>query len=467
MTLFIALPSPARGASAAPASTTAPPVYRYAVSLDGASLAGQGEAPLSALPRKVGEVAVVVPADALSWHRVKLPQLPRSTNAARLRTVLEGLVEERVLDEPAMLHLALAPGVHTGPGSAGAAAEAVWVACCYRPWLEEQLLRLEQHGIRCGRILPAAWPLPAGAVEDAAGDAAQNSTADDGRRDDWLLTGDAQRPWLQVCSAVGVWRVPLRSAADLRRALAARSAPRAGGTGDEHEHEQEEPGAAPLERLEAEPEVVELGERWLQRLLPVRPPEQGWLRAAASGWNLAQFDLRQSGHGRLRRRAHRAVRRFVHAPEWRRARIGLVLLTLAHLAGLNGWAWQQRHEMQARREAVRQLLVDSFPGTRTVVDAPVQMAREVAALRQAGGQLSRSDLEALLHALASTLPAGQRLQRIDYQRGEFVAAGLRLESADLAAAQQRLAGHGLRLAASPSSSPGEPERFVLNAIPAP
>jgi len=81
-------------------------------SADRQRLRQQGSAPPALLPGQ-GEATVIVPAAALSWHRVTLP--PGSlASAARLRSVLAGLLEDRLLDEPEQLHFALEPGARAG-----------------------------------------------------------------------------------------------------------------------------------------------------------------------------------------------------------------------------------------------------------------------------------------------------------------------------------------------------------------
>jgi general secretion pathway protein L len=56
---------------------------------------------------------------------------------------------------------------------------------------------------------------------------------------------------------------------------------------------------------------------------------------------------------------------------------------------------------------VRSALTSTFPkSVKVVVDAPLQMEREVAALRQATGAASGRDLESMLAALAAAAPAG-------------------------------------------------------------
>jgi general secretion pathway protein L len=84
--------------------------------------------------------------------------------------------------------------------------------------------------------------------------------------------------------------------------------------------------------------------------------------------------------------------------------------------------------LAAKREAARGILTETFPNVRVVVDAPVQMEREVAALRQQTGGLSRRDLDALLGALATAVPAGRAATALDYNGSELRGARPRAEA---------------------------------------
>ncbi len=65
------------------------------------------------------------------------PGIPLGANqqTPRLRSILEGLLEDRLLDDPAQLHFALQPGARAG--------SPVWVAVCDRSWLRDHLQALE------------------------------------------------------------------------------------------------------------------------------------------------------------------------------------------------------------------------------------------------------------------------------------------------------------------------------------
>ena len=92
-----------------------------------------------------------------------------------------------------------------------------------------------------------------------------------------------------------------------------------------------------------------------------------------------------TGRTRALRKAGSAASAFLYAPQWRAARWGVGLLAAAHLVGLNAWAWQERDALAAKQAGVRNALTQTFPKVQVVVDAPVQMERELAVLRQAAG----------------------------------------------------------------------------------
>ena len=112
---------------------TAQTEFEYVLTPDGRAAGRHASAQAALLPLPAGagsELVAIAPASALSWHQV---ELPKGTNARspRLRAVLEGLLEDKLLDEPEALHFALAPNAPaTGP---------VWVAVCDRAWLRAGL----------------------------------------------------------------------------------------------------------------------------------------------------------------------------------------------------------------------------------------------------------------------------------------------------------------------------------------
>ena len=97
------------------------------------------------------EVVVVVPSAALSWHSIQLPD-GVTASSPRLRSILEGLLEERLLDDLDTVHLALAPTFRTVENSS------TWVAACNKAWLFEHLQVLEAAQRPVTKVVPEFSP---------------------------------------------------------------------------------------------------------------------------------------------------------------------------------------------------------------------------------------------------------------------------------------------------------------------
>ena len=396
--------------------------YRYTLSADGHSASGQGSARAALLPaagRGAGELVAVVPARALSWQRVQLPQGVGS-QSPRLRAVLDGLLEERLLDDTAQLHFALQPGARAG--------SPVWVAICDRAWLRESLQALELAGRPVARVVPEFAP---GATASGQPELFVQGTPDDPQL---VITGYGAQQ--------GVAVLPLSGAALALGNANANTDPDA-------------PAAAPVH---AEPAVAALAEQVLARPVQLQTASERALQAAAGGWDLAQFDLASSGRTRALRKAGTLAGALLQAPQWRAARWGAALLVLAHLAGLNAWAWQERGALAAKQAGVRNALTQTFTQVQVVVDAPVQMERELALLRQSAGGMSASDLEPLMAAAAQALPAPWQASAIDYATGELRLRGPALSNEEATQARQTLAASGYRLRS-------DGDALVLHAAP--
>jgi general secretion pathway protein L len=381
--LIIPLPAAVTGASTE---------FEFALTHDGSTVARHGAAAGPLLPPPSGagaEVVAIVPASMLSWHRVELPKgtTPRSP---RLRALLEGLLEDRLLDDPESLHFAAEPQFR---------AEApTWVATCDRAWLRECLLALEAAGRPVSRIVPEFAP-----------------------RGEPLLyaIGEAQAPTLVAATADGVTTLPLSAAAlALLPALAADT------------------------RFVSEPAVAEIAEQVLQQRPALQHPAERWVQAAQSPWDLAQFEFSRSGRARTMKRAGAMWADVRSAPQSRAARWGAIALVVLNLVGLNAWAWRERSSIDEKRDLVRRSLTQTFPNVRVVVDPPVQMEREVAALRIATGASSARDFEAMLGALAASLPPQRAATGVDYANGELRVRGLGLGAEEVRALSSTLKAQG-------------------------
>ncbi len=350
-----------------------------------------GAAALALLPR-ADELVAVVPLALLSWHRVTLPKVA----SARLRSALDGLLEERLLDEPAAMHFALGPR-----GTVAGHAGEVWVAACDKAWLQAALQAFEAAGRPVARIVPEYAPLE--------GDQAPQ----------WHALGPEGQAQLVRCGADGVQSLPLSGGARVALAMAAPDAA----------------GVAP--QIWADPAVAAQAESLLGHKVQVRHSSQAMVGAALSGWDLAQFDLASTGGTRLARRAAQGWAQLAGSAAWRPARWGVAALVAAQVVGLNLWALQERAALEAKRAEVKALLTRSFPKVAVVIDAPLQMEREVAVLRQSTGAAQERDLEPMLGAVSASFKPSASVNRsiaaINYVAGELTLKGFSPAPADAAA----------------------------------
>jgi general secretion pathway protein L len=382
---------PANGPAAGAAAE-----FVYAFSADGLQVQHHGRCAASLLPRASEVVAAVAETD-IAFHRITCPKAP----AARLRAALGGVLEDTLLDDPTTLHLALQPAATAG--------QPVWVAVLDKAWLVPQIDALEAAGLQVDRVAPLLSPLPASGA-DTPDDgpfrlhiqAAEGGHADAG-------TSTAQ---VSLAHAGGVSTWPLQGT--LARALL--------------------PDPLPADlRCSASPALVQTAEAWLGRPVAVLTAPERLLQAAAGAWNLRQFDLapRHRGAARLR-----AALQQLRSPAWAPVRWGLGGLVIAHLVGLNAWAWQQRAELQTRRDTVLTLMRTTHPQVRAILDAPLQMRRENETLRAAAGRAGDTDLEPMLQAAASAWPDTVPLQTLKFEGQQLSLGAPALGEADV----QRLRG---------------------------
>jgi general secretion pathway protein L len=354
MSILVVLipPRPRLGPASADAAASSTVEFGYVLSPDGLSVGSQGRCAASLLPKADSVVAVLADCD-VGWHRITLPKAPR----AKMRAALVGLLEEALLDEPELTHLALAPGASPG--------QAAWVAAVHKPWLASHLAVLEKANRSVERVVPAAWPdeVPIGHFMEAPG-----------------ADGSTEQMTLVWSDANGVACLGLQGTL-ARTLLPTQPADNA--------------------RWTATPAVAAQAERWLGVPVIVLSAEHRALQATRTLWNLRQFDLAP------RHRGARALRdawlRWL-SPAWRPVRWGVAGLVALNLLGLNLWAWHQRDAITRKQQAMVELLRSTYPNVRAVIDAPAQMQRETESLRAAAGKPGENDLEVLLQAAASAWP---------------------------------------------------------------
>jgi len=343
-----------------------PREYAYVLSPDGLSLGRQGRCTAPMLPRADSVVAVMAPTD-LSWHRITLPKAP----ASRLRAALAGMLEDAVLDDPEDLHLALSPQAKVG--------QPCWVAACDHTWLTSQLMALEKAKLRVDRVVPGLAPdEPATALFHEAQEGVDPGS--DG----------AAGVMLSWSTTEGVATWPLTGT--LAHVLLPDPLP-------------------PQTRVLATPPVAAPAERWLGRPVTVQTESEHLLLAARSLWNLLQFELTPRSKGVY---AFNDQWRRLMGPQWRPARMGLAVLIVVQVLGLNLWAWHQERLLKTRKAEMAQLLKQAHPQVQVVVDPAAQMRRETDALRMLAGVPGDADLEAMLAAVVRAWPEDRTLGAFRY-----------------------------------------------------
>ena len=381
--LIIALPHSAPAASAA---------YAH-VHSDGHSVVRSATGPASTLSAHAGEVVAVVPYSRLSWFSV---QLPPASHGPRLQSVLHGLLEDRLLDDPQHLHLVLAPDAQDTARTGGPSV----VAVCSATWLREALAPLQAAGLTVQRIVPELSPSDKATV---------------------YVMGEPDHAFSVLSHATGVTLLPPNTAqwtafAELRQ--------------DNFP-------------IHAEPAMVSRVQSTLQRQPMLQSAAQRWVKSSQSAWDLAQGEWAQGPVQRLQRQVLAAWQTLLHAPSYRPVRWGVAALLALQVLGLNVLAWREHSALKALQSAQHSILTRTFPSVTLVIDAPLQMQREVDALQQKIGASSSTDFEPLLAALASVLPADQTPSQIDFANHALRVQGVRLEPH--ATESPQLSAQGLRL----------------------
>lgn len=377
---------------ALPHSANATTAYAH-VHSDGHAVLRSATGAAATLSAHAGEVVAVVPHSRLAWLRL---QLPPASHGPRLQSVLHGLLEDRLLDDPQQLHLVLAPDTEQIARSGGE----TLVAVCDKQWLRDALAPLQAAGLTVQRIVCELSPSDTPVLQ---------------------VMGEPDQSQSVLCHAHGVTLLPPNTAQ--WRAFA--------------ELSQDDL------QIQAEPAMVARVQSTLQRQPMLQSAAQRWVKSSQSDWDLAQGEWAQGRTQRLQRQALAAWQTVLHAPAWQLVRWGLVALVALQVLGLNALAWRERSALNAQQASLQNILKTTFPSVTLVIDAPLQMQREVDALQQKSGSASSTDFEPLLAALAGVLPAGQTPQQIHFANHALRVQGVALDSN--AAGMARLKAQGLSL----------------------
>jgi general secretion pathway protein L len=361
---------------------------------DGHSVQRSATGAAATLSTHAGEVVAVVPHSRLAWLRV---QLPPASHGPRLQSVLQGLLEDRLLDDPQQLHIVLAPDsshlAHTGGETL--------VAVCDKQWLRDVLAPLQAAGLTVQRLVPELSPTDTPVLQ---------------------VMGEPEHSQSLLCHTHGVTLLPPNTAQ--WRAFA--------------ELSQDDL------QIQAEPAMVARVQSTLQRQPMLQSAAQRWVKSSQSSWDLAQGEWAQGRAQRTQRQLLAAWQTLLHAPAYLAVRWGILVLVAVQVLGLNALAWQESRALNAQQASLHNILKTTFPSVTFVIDAPLQMQREVDALRQKSGAASSTDLEPLLAALAGVLPAGQTPQQIHYANQALRVQGVVLDSNAAEVARLKMQGLSLR-----------------------
>jgi general secretion pathway protein L len=171
--------------------------------------------------------------------------------------------------------------------------------------------------------------------------------------------------------------------------------------------------------------------QWQQLKLPMA----AWLaRAASSPWNLLQGDFAQRASiGRVGQWLGLGWREgWLRPLAW-----GAVALAAVTVLGINLKAWQLRQRLAAYQAEQVALLKRAAPKLDVIVDAPLQLRRELRQLRAATGQPNPGDAEAMLAALHVAGSGADKWQRVEYKAGELSISGIAASDGTLQALRAR------------------------------
>lgn len=338
----------------------------FVQSPDGRSIMRQGYAPLVLLD-KLANTVLIVPTQRLSFHLITLPKAP----AAKLRVALEGVLEELVLDDPAELAFAVAPQAQEK--------NATWIAVYEKAWMKTVLESFDLAGHKITRIIPQNHPSLTPHFE---------------------VQGNDDSPWLIRTDSTGVVSSPLKFSSYLCTNI------------------------TPEDTIYSPPNLAIEAEKYTGREPVIRSVGQSMLHSASTNWDLAQFDIKVGGTSPALRKLKILFESFKYEKHWGFARWGVILLLLSQIIGLNFVAWQEYQQIKLKKQESTKIFQQTFPEVKLIVNAPIQMERQVDLLRQTSTSLGSNDFETLLSLIGSILPDEVHPTAYQYQNQELTITGL-------------------------------------------
>lgn len=317
-----------------------------------------------------GRCRLILPAGRVTLSQLRLP----AQNRKKFMQALAFAVEDRIMADPESVHVASGPVQESGDMS---------VAIVERAWLRRVLDTLRASGLQPGRAETEIHCVPLEEKEWGVVWRGHGGFLCQGAHHGMVLDGGSeQEPPLGLRLAVG------------------------------------ESGVKPASiRVHTDQADLPDMAQWALRLgVPVKPGGQ-WERGVATGGiDLLQGDFAPAS----------PVREWL--PRLRPALVLAGVLVATHIVfSVVDWT-VLRHEKKTLLAGMELGFRSAFPGAKVVVDAPLQMSRNLAGLRHAAGQPDPGDFMPLLASVAPLLGNDARVRHLEYHAGSLK-VGLQLPGA--------------------------------------
>lgn len=340
---------------------------RYALRANTGELQRSGSVALLELPR-ADQVEIIVPSSLVLFTEVKLPPV----RGQKLRQILPFAVEEKILSDPDQVQVA------TGQRDADGVTR---VAIVDRAWLNAACDRLRRLGIRPER----------GFAETCLPELEPNA---------WTLIWDGHEGFIRTYQGAGL---ALDNMGDdgvpfaLLRAV------------QEARAKQRPPEKIILRASAAAARIPDLA-LWTEQLGVAVVPGQDWEWAprflnTGNAINLLQGDYAPSS----------SMRELLPQLRPILALAGLIVGVQVLATGAD-W-WRLNHEKKALAAEMDKTFKAAFPDAKVVVDAPLQMQRNLADLRRASGQSQPNDFLPLLAKALPLINAATGVEAMNYDQG--------------------------------------------------
>lgn len=386
----------------------------------------EGHAQIASMPAAERLVLILAASDVL-LTTATVPPLP----PARLKQALPNLVEDALATDAQPCHIGVGPVLDGEAARPARGPRRRLLMVADRAWLRAILDAFAEHRHRRRHILPAQMCLPLAAPPEADDDGAPAQPAT-------LVVEAAATSLAQAEGMVEPTLAPATATESSQWQLTVRSG--------RHEGYGLLLGNDALAAWQAlAPEGNWHGDASAVASAPVPALRQAsaadwrlWISGAQgclqeSGLDLAQFEFAQGRADRWNLLA------------WRMPLALVAGIVLVQLLGMNVHWLMLRHEQQRLEAAQLQTLHTAFPQIQTVLDAPLQMRRQVEQLRLASGRSTPEDFLPLADRFgqAARQLAPDALQALEY-RGRALVATLK-PGTDTAALRGAVRQAGLQM----------------------